>query len=133
MPERTNSLIPSEEALALAVALSRITLEHDPQAGDLVIETSWLGAPDPDAIGWLMWHGMAAYADDGTGPKREVWDITPLSGALGVKDRTYQRWENAQFKKVPDHIVERLGLRQRDAGESDRVLPDATKPLRPPL
>jgi hypothetical protein len=111
--------------LALAVALSRphAYLRDDPEPGDLVVETSWMRrGPDPDAIGWLVSHGEAAYADDGSGPTREVWDVTPLSGAPGLDGRPYQRWENAQFRKVRTELVEQLGLRPPDGWHSDFAL-----------
>jgi len=66
--------------------------------GDLVVEVSKF-AIDPDAIGWLVGEGEAAYSEDGTGPTRHVFDIVPLSGARG-RNTLYQRWENAAFRKV---------------------------------
>lgn len=116
-------LIDLRTALQLAVGLSRYRpdLAQEPEPGDLVIETTWLRRqPDPDAIGWLVAHGEAPYAEDGTGPTREVWDITPLSGAVGVGSagELYQRWENASFVKVPDRLVVRLGLVPPDGWRS---------------
>lgn len=109
-----------EGALMLAVALTRVTPDHrsEPQPGDLVVEASWMHRPDPDAIGWLVGHGIAPYGRDdpldGSVPMREVWDVIPLNPAARTQyttedGRGYQRWENASFVKVPDHVVKRMG------------------------
>lgn len=83
-----------------------------------MVEDSWMHRPDPDAIGWLVGHGMAPYdVDDpldGSVPMREVWDVTPLNPSAKTQytdesGQPYQRWENARFRKVPAHVVARLG------------------------
>lgn len=112
-----------EEALRLAVALARCTLEPDPEPGDLVVErASFRRRLDPDAIGWLVAHGEAAYREDGKGPTRDVWDVTPLTGNPGINGHPYQRWENAEFLKVPDYVVRHLGLTPPDGWHSDFAL-----------
>jgi hypothetical protein len=106
-------LVVAARAAALAPHLTPMAREEDipPEPGDLVVETSsaQVRHPDPDAIGWLVGHGDAPYSEDGTGPKREVWDILPLSGRT-QKDWGFQRWENADFRRVPKPLVERAGL-----------------------
>jgi hypothetical protein len=105
-------LVVSTRAAVLAPHLTALAREEnvEPQPGDLVVETSSAQVhPDPDAIGWLVDHGDAPYKEDGTGPRREVWDILPLSGRT-QKDWGYQRWENADFRRVPKPMVERAGL-----------------------
>lgn len=106
-------LVVAVRAAALAPHLTAQAREADidPVPGDLVVETSSLQIrnPDPDAIGWLIAHGEAPYNEDGTGPTREVWDILPLSGRT-QKDWGYQRWENADFRKVPYPLLQRAGL-----------------------
>lgn len=96
------------------MALARARLEDGPAPGDLVVETSWIHRPDPDAIGWLVGYGQAPYGrddpTDGSVPMREVWDVRPLSDAKGLEGNDVQRWENARFMKVPEHVVRRLGL-----------------------
>lgn len=74
---------------------------EEPQPGDLVVEVTKFSL-DPDAIGWLKAHGDASYREDNTGPTREVWDIIPLRGLRNepCKSRGFQRWENAEFRKV---------------------------------
>lgn len=113
--------LPIEGALRLAVALARAPLDRDhvPEPGDLVVECSWFtNGPDPDAIGWLVAHGDAPYGVDdpldGSVPMREIWDVAPLNPSAKVQytdtdGRGYQRWENARFCKVPDHIVQQMG------------------------
>jgi hypothetical protein len=107
-------LVVATRAAALAPHLTPAAREEDiePEPGDLVVEASSLQIrdPDPDAIGWLVGHGDAPYSEDGAGPMREVWDILPLSGRT-QKDWGYQRWENADFRRVPKPLVERAGLR----------------------
>lgn len=107
-------LVVAARAAALAPHLTAMALEEDiePKPGDLVVEASsaQVRHPDPDAIGWLVGHGDASYQEDGVGPKREVWDILPLSGRT-QNDWDYQRWENADFRRVPKPLVERAGLR----------------------
>lgn len=104
MPDPLLTRPASDTVLKLAVhAARRLSLnEREPQPGDLVVETT-LFRLDPDAIGWLVDHGEAAYAEDGTGPTREVWDIAPLSGRH-QEGRTWQRWENADFRPVPEVV-----------------------------
>ena len=106
-------LVVAARAAALAPHLTAMAREEDiePQPGDLVVEASSLQVrnPDPDAIGWLVAHGEAPYSEDGTGQKREVWDILPLSGRT-QKDWGFQRWENADFRRVPKPLCERAGL-----------------------
>lgn len=106
------------EVLRLAVSLARTRLDNAPQPGDLVVEDSWMGSPDPDAIGWLIGHGEAPYGVDdpldGSVPMREVWDVAPLNPAAKTQyvaddGRAYQRWENARFRKVPEHVLKRMG------------------------
>jgi hypothetical protein len=122
-----------DDVLRLLVVMARAAAlapyvggeESEPQIGDLVVEVSHQTRDiDPDAIGWLVGHGSAPYREDGTGPAREVWDILPLSGrgqkrypertavdrsAMAIDD-TYQRWENAEFRKVPEPLRQRAGL-----------------------
>lgn len=96
----------TDQALSLLVAVARHAsvysrdndVHREPQEGDLVVEVTKFGSPDPDAIGFLQGHGEATYSTDNTGPSREVWDIRPLSGKGkgGV-----QRWENSEFRVVP--------------------------------
>jgi hypothetical protein len=130
---------PSDDVLRLLVVMARDASlswlrataiaggSIDPSPGDLVVEVSHRGRHlDPDAIGWLIDHGQAAYREDGTGPTREVWDILPLSGrgqtrypepgavegapsAVAIDEMT-QRWENAEFRRVPKPLVSRAGL-----------------------
>lgn len=73
--------------------------------GELVVEVSKFNI-DPDAIGWLVNHGRAPYAEDGSGPTREIWDLIPLSGARGSYEGGAQRWENAEFVALPDSVAE---------------------------
>lgn len=121
-------MITLEQALQLAVVLGRTSLQPDPQPGALVVETSsglFRSRVDPDAIGWLVGHGPAPYSHDGTGPQRDVWDVTPLTGAKGAHTDLYQRWENAEFRVVPSIWVERLGLQPPEGWRSDFALPAA--------
>lgn len=103
------------DALQLAAELARTRLsDDDPQPGDLVVQTTGFGPSDPDGIGWLDYHGEAPYSplanlNDPNVDTREVWDVVPLSGARGLGGERWQRWENADFKKVPDSLVKRLG------------------------
>jgi hypothetical protein len=106
----------SVDVLTLLVAVARMASIHIPRAkpieGDLVVEVSKFGDPDPDAIGFLQGHGEAAYEPDGSGPTRIVWDVRPLSGKGGIAPGV-QRWENADFVVVPvppcwEQIVQRL-------------------------
>jgi hypothetical protein len=121
------------DALALAVALSRATLDwsEEPQPGDLVVEKTGMRAPDPDAIGWLVAHGEAGYQDNPHmtpgEPTREVWDVTPLSGALGLNGKPYLRWKNAEFVKVPDRVVRELGLKPPPGWCSDFAFASSTQ------
>lgn len=91
--------------LLVSVAREAVLLPNqpEPKEGDLVVEVSKFGLTDPDAIGWLLGHGEAAYAEDNTGPSREVWDIVPLRGLLTDQSRArgFVRWENAEFRVVP--------------------------------
>jgi len=94
---------------ALVAACGRASI-HAEQAepGDLVVEvTSMSLVPDSDGIGWLVAHGDAPYAEDGTGPTRDVWDIVPLRGLPVGRQRElgYQRWENARFSKAPRRVA----------------------------
>lgn len=104
--------------LALVVAVTNQRTERDPKPGDLVVETTMGRRADPDAIGWLEWHGDAPYgADDpldGSVPMREVWDIIPLNpeATLRAIDGVWvQRWENAEFQALPKWIADELGLK----------------------
>lgn len=117
-------LCSTDTLLKLCIALVRFPHEHDwdgPVPGDLVVEvTSLRREPDPDAIGILVGHDEAAYSEDGTGPKREVWDVLPLRGLSAKhRERGYLRWENAEFRKVPSEIVVRVPglLEPRHDGE----------------
>ena len=94
---------------SLAVVLARAFMKSSPlpAPGDLVVEVTKFTI-DPDAIGWLVEHGDAAFLEDNTGPKREVWDIVPLRGLSGeCKAKGFQRWENAEFMVIPDGLVKR--------------------------
>lgn len=136
-------MITLEQALQLAVVLGRTSLQPDPQPGGLVVEvSSWQGRLDPDAIGWLVGHGQARYSDNVFSPQREVWDVTPLTwmavggewhsvSADGLEmcdppeEKPYQRWENAEFRGVPDIWVKKLGLEPPEGWRSDFELPAA--------
>lgn len=105
-------------SLAVAIAKAHIDVTVGPQPGDLVVERTGFRKADPDAIGWLIGHDDAPYGEDdpldGSVPMREVWDVLPLNPAAKLQTiggYQCQRWENAQFVKVPDWIVESLGLR----------------------
>lgn len=94
--------------LARKLALRAGRMNDNPQPGDLVVEMTKRPA-DPDAIGYLEYHGQAPYAPgdpaDGSAPMREVWDIFPLNPDAELQpigDVQVQRWENAQFVVVPD-------------------------------
>lgn len=91
-------------ALAKAMVLNG---SEEPQPGDLVVETTSMTL-DPDAIGWLVGHDDAPYREDdpldGSVPMREVWDVRPLSDRT-QQGRDFQRWENAEFAKLPDSIA----------------------------
>jgi len=105
-------LVVAARAAALDPHLTALAREEgiEPQTGDLVVEVSHQTRDiDPDAIGWLVGHDEAPLNEDGTGPLREVWDILPLSGRT-QKDWGYQRWENAEFRKVPEPLRQRAGL-----------------------
>lgn len=116
-------MIDVDSALSLAIAALRQNPQHwdrtDPQPGDLVFETTHIGRPfDPDAIGWLIGHDEAPYNEDdpldGSVPMRVVWDVLPLRGLpIEHRKRGYMRWENADFKRVPDKIRAATALNQR--------------------
>lgn len=101
--------------LARAVALSAEWRPWaEPKPGDLVVETTFRGPPDPHAIGWLVGHGDAPWGEDdptdGSVPMRDVWDIRPLDPSVVLDARGVQRWENATFRVVPEWFVKRAGL-----------------------
>lgn len=100
----------TDEVLSHLVAVARETAVHhvDPEPGDLIVAT--LGCPrpggrlDPDAIGYLVYHGQAPLHADGTGECREVWDVRALSGSA-QRDRACLRWENVDFAPVSGRVV----------------------------
>lgn len=111
----------SDEILPLVVVLAREVSSSvpfrpwpTPKRGDLVVETTFMGQPDPHAIGWLVDYGDAPYGEDdptdGSVPMREVWDIVPLDPNVQLDARGVQRWENATFRVVPEWFVTRAGL-----------------------
>lgn len=84
---------------------------YEPKRGDLVVETTALRGPDPDAIGWLIGEGLAPWGvnDPPTAPMRHVWDIRPLNPGAVLTDGRL-RWENATFRVVPPWIAEKAGI-----------------------
>jgi hypothetical protein len=105
--------ITLQDALRLTVELARKLVlcagqyNDDPQPGDLVVEIT-KRPDDPDAIGYLEYHGDAPYAPgdptDGSVPMREVWDIRPLNPEARTQiigGERVQRWENAEFVSLP--------------------------------
>lgn len=117
MSDRIDALFKMLVVLARDAATRAQPLDsmwpYEAKRGDLVVETSSLRGPDPDAIGWLVGEGQAPWgADDGEdAPMRHVWDIVPLNPAAVLEhDRGVQRWENATFRVVPPSFAERAGL-----------------------
>jgi hypothetical protein len=115
-----NGPITVAAALQLAAELYRSRMDHDePKPGDLVVEVTSLRAADPDSIGWLIGHDLAPYKEDdpldGSVPMREVWDVLPLNPDAVLQRGGYQRWVNAEFRRVPDALVKRLGLTKPEA------------------
>lgn len=111
----------SDAILRLLVAFARETADYtmaDPEPGDLIIEVTGFRRPvDPDAIGWLIAHDQAPYNEDdpldGSVPMREVWDVRPLNPNAKLQTiggEQFQRWENAQFVKVADEVLEHAGI-----------------------
>lgn len=101
----------SETMLRLAVMFARALVRYDqePQPGDLCVEvTGWRRSVDPDAIGYLVGHGPAPYHEDdpldGSVPMREVWDMRPLNSNARLQEWGGQRWENAQFRPIPEVV-----------------------------
>lgn len=109
----TDTGLTLHDALCLSVELARKLVlcagqyNDNPQPGDLVVEIT-KRPDDPDAIGYLEYHGDAPYGPDdpmdGSVPMREVWDIYPLNPEAKLQTiggERVQRWENAQFVTVP--------------------------------
>jgi hypothetical protein len=119
--------VTNEHAYALLVVLARRAVFDrtiadnpfaEPEPGDLVVEmTGWRRPADPDAIGWLLGHDDAPYGEgdplDGSVPMREVWDVIPLNPEAKLQEfggRRYQRWENADFRRIDPKLLERAGI-----------------------
>jgi hypothetical protein len=88
--------------LAQIIYHARLYTSHmatPPTDGDLVVEITH-PIIDEDGIGYLVGHGPAPLHSDRSGEIREVWDIIPLSMRHGVDGLPYQRWENAEFRRV---------------------------------
>ncbi len=161
----TLSALP-DDLLRLGVAWAREAVmlsgpgPDEPVPGDVVVEVTKLGGPDPDAIGVLVNHGLAPYdercgqcglafdaevaarmSEEASQPcpscgsevsLREVWDVQPLSGR-SQPGREHFRWDNAEFARVPDRVVVSLpDLMRREPPRSAIALwrPDDQHPWR---